>query len=95
MPDGFVVETSTEYGINVRHVRERHLYLFAIETSQEGVRSVGAMSVRLGRRGKHLPDDFVADARAFANRAAQELGLLSPMTTAIVASAIEGESSVP
>ena len=76
MPGLFTVETSSEFGINVRHCEERHLYLFGIGEDEAGAKGFTTASMRAFRTAKHAAEDFQAAARAFAENSARDLGLL-------------------
>jgi len=81
MANDFVVESSSEYGINVRHTSERHLYLFAIANDDSGAKILAAPSVRAFKNAKHAPEDFQELARVFAEDAARSLGLIASSRT--------------
>jgi hypothetical protein len=76
MPDEFAVERSSEFGINIRHCEERHLYLFGIGKDEAGARGFTTSSLRAVKKAKHPAEDFQDAAREFAEKAARELGLL-------------------
>lgn len=72
----FTVETSSEFGINIRHCEERHLYLFGIGEDEAGAKGFTTSSLRAFKKAKHPAEDFQGAAREFAEKAARELGLL-------------------
>ena len=76
MPGEFIVETSSEFGINIRHCDERHLYLFGIGENEVGSKGFTTSSLRPFKKAKHPAEDFQDAAREFAENAARELGLL-------------------
>lgn len=77
MPDTFVVTSSSEFGINVRHCEERHLYLFGIGEDDAGHRVFTIATCRPFKKASHPPECFQDQARAFAEAAARDLGLLA------------------
>ena len=77
MPDTFVVTSSSEFGINVRHCGERHLYLFGIGENEAGHRVFTITTCRPFKKALHPPGYFQEQARAFAEAAARDLGLLA------------------
>ena len=64
----FTVETSSEFGINVRHCEERHLYLFGIGEDEAGAKGFTTASMRAFRTAKHAAEDFQAAVTTYATR---------------------------
>jgi hypothetical protein len=84
MAGDFTVETSSEFGINIRHCEERHLYLFGIGEDDAGAKGFTSASMRPNKSAKHPAEDFQDTARVFAENAARELGLLVEPNASVV-----------
>ena len=76
MPSVFTVEASSEFGINIRHGEEGHLYLFGIGEDETGAKTFTSNSCRAYSKAKHPAEFFEVQARQFAESSARELGLL-------------------
>ena len=76
MPSEFTIEASSEFGINIRHGEEGHLYLFGIGEDETGAKTFTSTSCRAYSKAKHPAEFFEAHARQFAESAARGLGLL-------------------
>ena len=76
MPGEFTVEASSEFGINIRHGEEGHLFLFGIGEDETGAKTFTSTSRRASSKAKHPAEFFDVQARQFAEAAARELGLL-------------------
>jgi hypothetical protein len=76
MPDKFAIEEQTRDWIEVRHVREGHVYRFLIVEGRHLTRKLAQGPVNENQNAKRESAFYAIQARLFAEREGRKAGLI-------------------